>query len=279
MTFRFAVRQGRAIVVTGDGSTYQDLEEASKGKFGPTPAAVYGNWKKVREFANTLTGGATLNVDELDNPSPDAAQVFAVGLNYRHHAAEMKSDVPKTPLIFSKYRSCFNAPNGDVPITTATIDWECELVLVVGSGGRDISRTRAWDAIAGVCIGQDVSDRALQYANNPPQFGLGKSRKGFAPFGPWITDVKDLPNCDDLEVRCTVSGEVMQHDRTTNFVFDIPTIIEFLSTVVELYPGDVIYTGSPSGVGTSRTPQRYLKSGDVIVSELVGHATITNHCV
>ena len=86
-------------------------------------------------------------------------------------------------------------------------------------------------------------------------------------------------NCDDLEVRCTVSGEVMQNDRTTNFVFDIPTIIEFLSTVVELYPGDVIYTGSPSGVGTSRTPQRYLKSGDVIVSELVGHATITNHCV
>ena len=153
------------------------------------------------------------------------------------------------------------------------------MVLVVGSGGRNISKADAWGALAGVCIGQDISDRALQMATVPPQFSLGKSREGFAPFGPWIVDADDLASRDNLAITCSVNGEQMQSGSTDDMIFDVSDIVEYLSSIVELLPGDVIYTGTPNGVGNSRQPPRFLHVGDIIVSTLQGVGEITNHCI
>ena len=129
-----------------------------------------------------------------------------------------------------------------------------------------------------MCVGQDVSDRTLQYASTPPQFSLGKSRAGFAPIGPWVTDAATLAGRDDLEMTCRVSGEVMQQTRTNDMIFDVPEIVSYLSGICELFPGDVIYTGTPSGVGAGRTPQRFLRTGDVIETTIQHLGTLTNGC-
>jgi 2-keto-4-pentenoate hydratase/2-oxohepta-3-ene-1,7-dioic acid hydratase in catechol pathway len=130
-----------------------------------------------------------------------------------------------------------------------------------------------------VCPGQDISDRGLQFSSTPPQFGLGKSRAGFSPFGPWLVSVDELANRDCLEISCSVNGIEMQRSLTNDLIFSVSQIIEFLSSVVELLPGDVIFTGTPGGVGVSRKPPLFLKSGDIITTTLTGIGTLTNHCI
>ena len=154
-----------------------------------------------------------------------------------------------------------------------------ELVVVIATGGRHIKAGSAWDCVAGVCVGQDVSDRKLQFVTKPPQFNLGKSRERFSPFGPWLLDAKDLPNRDALNISLTLDGETVQSTCTDDLIFTVPALIEYLSGIVELLPGDVIYTGTPGGVGASRQPARFLAPGNVLVSTLEGHFSITNRCV
>ena len=280
VTLRFASKGGRAQLVVGETPTLVDLEHASGGTLPSDPIAAFHRWDEVRQFAATHAGaGQPFELSELDAPSPWPTQVFGIGLNYRTHAEETGMPIPTSPLTFTKFSSSVCGPAADIPVTGPAIDWEVELVAVIGTGGRDISESNAWDHVAGLCVGQDVSDRALQYATQPPQFSLGKSRRNFSPFGPWLTDARDVAGRDNLTMWCTVNGEEVQRTMTDDLIFGIPHLVSYLSGIVQLLPGDVIYTGTPSGVGASRKPPRFLAAGDVVVSAVEGLGTITNRCV
>ncbi|MEY2967324.1 MAG: hypothetical protein RLY50_1374 [Actinomycetota bacterium] len=278
MTFRFACTNGRAHIVADDG-TLVDLAEASGGTFSSEPIDAFRRWSEVRDFAATVSGGgAVCNQSELDAPSPWPLQVFGIGLNYRSHAEESGMPIPTQPLTFTKFSSSIAGPNADIPIPSPTVDWEAELVVVIADGGRDIPREKAWDAIAGIAVGQDISDRALQMATQPPQFNLGKSRRNFSPFGPWLVDARDVPNRDAMHMRCTLNGEEVQETVTDDLIFSVPDIVAYLSSIVQLLPGDVIFTGTPAGVGGSRKPPVFLKPGDVLETTIDGIGTTTNRC-
>lgn len=286
MTFRFACKNGRSQLVVGSSNRLVDLAEASGGRFTSEPIDAFRKWDDVRTFAATLTEDSPAVKDApvadpsaLDAPSPWPLQVFGIGLNYRSHAEESGMEIPTSPLTFTKFSSSVAGPNADIPIAGKMIDWEVELVVVVGRGGRDISKADAWNAIAGIAVGQDISDRALQFASKPPQFSLGKSRQNYSPFGPWLTDARDVADKDALSMTCTLNGDEVQNTCTDDLIFSVSDIVSYLSGIVQLLPGDVIFTGTPGGVGVSRQPQLFLKSGDVLVSSIEGIGTITNRCV
>ena len=280
MTLKFACKDGRAQLVVGPDNHIVDLERAGGGRFTSEPIDAFRRWAEVREFAATCTDpGVPCSVHDLNAPSPWPSQVFGIGLNYRKHAEESGAPVPTSPLTFTKFPSSVGNPNADVPIVGGAVDWEVELVVVISTGGRDIAEADAWDHVAGVCIGQDISDRKLQMATQPPQFNLGKSRRNYSPFGPWLVDAKDLPGRDALEISCTVNGTEMQRETTDDLIFSVPQQISYLSGIVQLLPGDVIFTGTPGGVGMARKPPVFLKPGDVIESTLTGLSHTVNRCV
>jgi 2,4-diketo-3-deoxy-L-fuconate hydrolase len=196
--------------------------------------------------------------------------VFAVGLNYADHAAEAGIAPPEAPVIFTKFASAISGPVTTVSLPPGSVDWEVELVVVMGRGGRDIPAARAWDAVAGLSVGQDLSERLGQMSGPVPQFSLAKSHRGFAPIGPALVTIDELDDPDDLELGATINGEVVQRSRTSQMIFPVPELIECLSRTVELFPGDVLFTGTPPGVGVGRTPPRFLGPGDVLRSHVDG---------
>ncbi|MEY3091529.1 MAG: hypothetical protein RIU67_312 [Actinomycetota bacterium] len=208
---------------------------------------------------------------------PKPSKVFGIGLNYKSHAAESKMELPPAPLTFTKFPSCLVGPTADVELSGDTVDWEVEIVVVIGKGGRHITESAAWSHVAGLTLGQDISDRKVQTAGKPPQFSLGKSFDTYGPIGPAIVSVDAFPNPDDIALWCDVSGERMQESRTSNLIFTIPYLVSYLSSICTLESGDVIFTGTPDGVGMARG--RLLKAGDVIDSgaEVIG--ALRNVCV
>jgi 2-keto-4-pentenoate hydratase/2-oxohepta-3-ene-1,7-dioic acid hydratase in catechol pathway len=202
--------------------------------------------------------------------------VFAVGLNYRSHAEESKMDLPDVPLIFAKFTGCLAGPKDPVILGGSTDDYEAELVVVIGRGGRNIAPDDAWDHVGGLTVGQDISDRTLQFAASPAHFDLGKSRDTYGPIGPVIVSTDSFANPGDLRITCHVNGERRQEDRSSNLVFDIPTLISYLSGILTLSPGDLIFTGTPEGVGAASL--QFLDDGDVISTTIEGIGTLTNRC-
>ena len=281
---RFGSVGGRAVLVADSLAGFVDIEKFSGGKLPSDPMACIERWSDVCSLAKSLASAKAteltpLDFDKLDCPVPRPRQIFAVGVNYKAHAAEMNHGLPKEPLVFTKFPSSLNRPHGQIKLVGEKCDFEAELVAVIAKGGRNISVTDAWSHVAGLCAGQDFSDRALQYANTPPQFSLGKSRAGFAAIGPYITDAATLATRGNLEMTCRVSGEVMQHTQTDDMIFEIPDIIVYLSSICELFAGDVIYTGTPSGVGAGRTPQRFLRAGDIVETTIQDLGTLRNTCI
>jgi 2-keto-4-pentenoate hydratase/2-oxohepta-3-ene-1,7-dioic acid hydratase in catechol pathway len=268
---------GRAALVLGD--EIADLATASGGRFGPDPMGLYEQWDELRDFAATVTT-TTGPLDEtaLRNPVPRPRQVFAIGLNYRGHAEESGAALPEVPAVFTKFPASLAGPFEDVAIVGGSVDWEVELVAVIGRTADRVTRSDAWSHVAGVTIGQDISDRHLQFAAGA-QFSLGKSRRSYGPIGPWVVTPDELGNPDDLGLGCSVNGETMQDARTTDLVFDVPDLIAELSAVLPLLPGDVIFTGTPAGVGVVRQPPRFLQPGDTLESWIEGIGTIRNHIV
>jgi 2-keto-4-pentenoate hydratase/2-oxohepta-3-ene-1,7-dioic acid hydratase in catechol pathway len=207
---------------------------------------------------------------------PAPRNAFGIGLNYRPHAEESNMELPEVPLVFGKFTSCIVGPRDDVEIRSETVDWEVELVAVIGSAGRDIPAASAWDHVLGLTVGQDISDRALQFASKPPHFDLGKSRDTFGPMGPVLVSTDAFDDPTDLAITCDINGERKQEDRTTSLLFSVADLIEYLSAIITLDVGDVIFTGTPAGVGAaSRT---FLGPGDVITSTIEGIGTMVNTC-
>ena len=208
---------------------------------------------------------------------PRPQKVFGIGLNYRSHAAEASMALPEVPLVFTKFPSCIVGPMADVALSGDRVDWEVEVVVVIGRRGRRIAAADAWSYVAGLTVGQDVSDRRVQMAVKPPQFSLGKSFDTFGPIGPVLASVDSFPNPDDVAIACDVGEERMQAARTSDLIFSVPQLVEYLSGICTLEPGDLIFTGTPDGVGMVRG--RFLGPGDVVTSTMDVVGTMTNRCV
>jgi 2,4-didehydro-3-deoxy-L-rhamnonate hydrolase len=214
---------------------------------------------------------------ELGPPVPRPRQVFAIGLNYADHAAESGMEAPPAPLTFTKFPSSITGPTGDVPLSGELVDWEVEIVAVVGRDCAHVAPDDAWDVLAGVTLGQDVSDRLVQMTGTPPQFSLGKSFPSYAPIGPALVSVDALADRDDIPLWCDVSGERMQESSTSHLIFSVPTLVAYLSSICPLWAGDLVFTGTPDGVGMARG--RFLVEGDVIASGADGIGALRNTCV
>ncbi len=268
---------GRAALVLGD--QIADVATASDGRFGPDPMALYDQWDEFRDFAATVTTTTGRLVEAaLRNPVPRPRQVFAIGLNYRSHAEEAGVALPEVPAVFTKFPASLAGPFDDIAVAGPSVDWEVELVVVISRTTDRVTTSDAWSHVAGVTIGQDISDRHLQFAAGA-QFSLGKSRRGYGPIGPWVVTPDELNNPDDLALGCSVNGDKVQDARTTDLVFDVPNLIAELSGVLPLLPGDVIFTGTPAGVGVTRKPPRFLQPGDILETWIEGIGTIRNHIV
>lgn len=267
----------RAVLVLGD--EVADIATASDGRFGPDPMGLYADWDAFTAFAATITAGtAPLDVAALGNPVPRPRQVFAIGLNYRSHAEEAGMAIPAVPAAFTKFPSSLAGPFDSLEVHNGTIDWEAELVAVVGRHTDRVNEADAWDHIAGLTVGQDISDRTLQFAAGA-QFSLGKSRRGYGPMGPWLVTPDEVADRDDLALGCRIGDDVVQDARTSDMVFSVPRLVAELSAVCPLWPGDVIFTGTPAGIGATRQPARFLQSGETLVTWIEGIGELRNRCV
>jgi len=271
---RIANLAGRLVLVTRDGTAALDVERASQGRFTADPQAVYERWQEFTAWASDtdLTAAAPFAPADLGAPAPAPRQVLAIGLNYAEHAAESGFDVPEEPTVmFTKWQSCLTGPVTEVELPDGGhTDWEVELVAVIGRRAFRIGADEAWDHVAGLTVGQDISERLLQAAGPSPQFSLAKSLPGFGPTGPWLVTPDEFDNPDDLELGCSVNGNQMQKGRTRDLIFSVTAMLAALSRRLPLLPGDVIFTGTPSGVGLGRTPQVWLAPGDELVSYVAG---------
>jgi 2-keto-4-pentenoate hydratase/2-oxohepta-3-ene-1,7-dioic acid hydratase in catechol pathway len=223
---------------------------------------------EVRSRVSAATDGIPLRETRLLAPVPRPGKIMAIGLNYADHIAETGLQAPAHQIWFSKATTAVNGPFDPIRISadSAFTDYEVELVAVIGKGGRRISREDAPGAIFGWCVGNDVSERAWQ--NRTSQWVLGKSFDTHAPFGPWITTSDEVADPHGLGIRCQVNGETRQDSNTRHLVFDVWSQIAELSTVMTLEPGDIIYTGTPGGVGAAMKPPTFLRAGDVVRVEI-----------
>jgi len=249
MALHLANSNGRASLIFGKRRV--DVEARSDGRFSADPMDAFARWSEFADWAASLASDP--GDEPLDEPSlqacvPRPQKVFGIGLNYRDHA-----------------------------LTSDRVDWEVELVVVIGRGGSAISEAAALDSVAGYCVGQDISDRRMQFAGKPPQFSLGKSADTFGPIGPAVVSLDAFADPNDLALSCTVAGELMQNGRTRNMVFSVSELIAFLSRHCTLAPGDLIFTGTPAGVGSIR--RRYLQAADLIESTIEGIGSLRNRCV
>jgi 2,4-diketo-3-deoxy-L-fuconate hydrolase len=268
--------RGRCALLMDGGAV--DVAVASRGRFGPGFATVYESWDEFVRWAEGLEEPAGVAAAPAENelwaPVDRPQQVFAVGINYAEHADESGYERPVDELpVFTKFASSLTGPFGEIMLSGDRVDWEVELVAVIGRGGRDIPEDEGWASVAGLMVGQDISDRRVQFATTPPQFSLGKSFPGYGPLGPCLAALDEIPDPDNLALRCSLNGELVQEGNTGEMLFALPRLISSLSSVCLLMPGDVIFTGTPAGIGMGRTPPRYLAPGDVLESEIehIGH--------
>jgi 2,4-diketo-3-deoxy-L-fuconate hydrolase len=277
MGFRLANVNGRAMLV--DGDDLYDVAALTDGELGPDPLDVISHHARLHDLAAGLTKAqpsARLADVTLGPPVPNPCSVFGIGINYRGHAAETGAALPEAPLVFAKFPNCLVGPTADIAIASDTTDYEAELVIVIGAKARGVSRSEAWNVVAGLTAGQDVSDRRLQNAGERPQFSLAKSHDTYGPIGPWVVSPDLLPDRDALDIRCEVNGEARQDDTTGNLIFTVPDLVAYLSENLTLQPGDLIFTGTPSGVGFPTG--NFLKAGDLVRTSIGGIGEMVNHC-
>jgi 2-keto-4-pentenoate hydratase/2-oxohepta-3-ene-1,7-dioic acid hydratase in catechol pathway len=272
---------GRVKVVR-DGMAF-DVASYSDGRFGPSAAAVYDDWREFRSWAASasLTNGTPFVAADADAPSPSPRQVFAIGLNYRAHQIESGFPEPSEPMVFTKFASSITGPVADLTLYTDAVDWEVEAAVIIGTAAYRVAAEFAWDHVAGVTAAQDFSARDVQMRPaGTPQFSLGKSFPGYTPMGPMLVTPDELDERDGILVRCAINGITVQESSTADLIFPVAELIAYLSAILPLLPGDVILTGTPSGVGLGRTPPSYLVPGDQITTtvgdQILQHTAVPN---
>ncbi len=209
-----------------------------------------------------------LNTLELGPPVPDPDKILCLGVNYREHAAEAQQEIPKVPLIFAKFRNGLIGPTSPIllPRVSTHIDYEGELAVIIGKRCKAVPEEEALHYVAGYCIIDDVTARDIQAQTS--QWTAGKALDTFAPMGPGIVPASQIPDPQTLTLVTRVNGQEVQHDTTANMIFSVASAIAFLSSLMTLEPGDILATGTPSGVGFKRTPPLFLKDGDVVEVEI-----------
>lgn len=230
---------------------------------------------RCRAAASAATARIPLAGVTLLAPVPRPRNVVAIGLNYRDHAAESGAEIPKHPVVFAKVPTCITGPNMPIhrPKVSGALDWEAELCFVIGKAGRHIPVDRALDHIAGYTIGNDVSVRDWQF--HAPTWMMGKSFDTHGPIGPYLV-TRDEVDGANLDVKLWVNDDLKQSSNTNQLIFTIPEIVAYLSAAFTLQPGDVVFTGTPAGVGASRKPPQFMKAGDVCRIEISGLGVLEN---
>jgi 2-keto-4-pentenoate hydratase/2-oxohepta-3-ene-1,7-dioic acid hydratase in catechol pathway len=276
--FRLLNVAGRAALQAEDG--WFDLARVAGDAELADPMRAVARHRDLHAFQAALSrerpDGAIADA-LLRSPVPAPLQAFGIGLNYRDHAGETGANLPPAPLTFTKFPSCIAGPHDDVPLSGDTVDWEVELVVVIGDHAHTVPVDDAWSVVAGLTLGQDISDRTVQMTGTPPQFSLGKSFPNFGPIGPALVSVDSFDDPDDIGLWCDVDGERMQDARTSLLIFPVAVLVAYLSSICTLRPGDIVFTGTPSGVGMARG--RYLRAGEVIESGAQVIGCLRNVCV
>jgi 2-keto-4-pentenoate hydratase/2-oxohepta-3-ene-1,7-dioic acid hydratase in catechol pathway len=257
---RIANLKNRAVLLTSDDLAI-DIHDASSGKFGPNIAGIYENWVEFTAWASNVkeTGNISIDQSQLGAPSPEPEQIFAIGLNYQAHQKEAGYKVTtELPPVFTKWRSSLSGPNTEVTLPDrGNVDWECELVVIIGVGGRNIAPENAWQHVAGLTIGQDLSERKRQQFGQAPQYSLGKSFGGFAPTGPWLVTPDQFADPNSIKLGSDIDGMPQQNGTTQDMICPVPQLLEFLSKIIEFRPG-------------GQDPKRFLKPGENLRSWIEG---------
>ena len=268
---------GRLALLADDRAL--DVEKASGGAFSSDPDRVFERWDEFAQWARgrSLDDATAFTLQQVGPPVLRPAQVFGIGLNYRAHADEagVKAEIA-SPTVFTKFVSSIAGPYDTVTLPSDRVDWEVELVAVIGRRAYGVAEKDAWNHVAGLTVGQDLSERTVQLDGPVPQFSLGKSYPGFSPIGPALVTVDEFDDPDDLALSCALDGEALQDGRTGDLIFSVPELIARISAILPMLPGDVIFTGTPSGVGMARSPERYLAPGSTLVSTVENIGALIN---
>lgn len=276
---------GPQLGVVVDGKVV-NLAEASGGRLPNDMRSFIEQGDSALQLAQEIAskGGAN-GVPEssvkLLAPIYNPSKLIAIGLNYMDHVRETGSKVPQTAVMFTKYTTSIIATGEDIrwdPALTQKVDWEAELAVVIGKRASKVKEEDAFDYILGYMNCDDVSARDLQNERGD-QWIMGKSLDTFAPLGPYLVTKDEVPDPNNLSIKCLVNGQAMQNSNTREMIFKIPYLIAYLSRGITLLPGDVITTGTPDGVGGARKPAIFLKNGDVVTVEIEGLGQLTNTCV
>lgn len=285
---RFANLNGRAALVVADSDGVDraiDIERATSGSLGSQPEVYVHltNHAALAELATSAvpTDWPALDPTSLGAPVPRPPKGLGVGLNYRTHALESGLTLPTEPHLFGKTDNCVCGPFDDViaPAGRHEIDFEAEVVIAFGRTCKGASEADAWSYVAGVTCGQDISDRGEQFRLPIKQFTIAKSYDTFGPTGPFLVTPDEFDDRDALDLTGTVSGEVMQSANTSDLIFGVPALVAWLSRFMTFGPGDLVWTGTPGGVGEARKPQRFLKDGDIIETTIGRVGTMRNRVV
>lgn len=257
-TPRIGIVLGDTIVDTGFDGTMMDL------------IADWEDQRDAMEAAGRATSGLPLSSVKLHAPVARPGKIWAIGLNYADHIEESKMEKPARQVWFTKAQTSINGPFDPILIARNApyVDYEVELVAVIGKPGKYTPADKAHEHVFGYCVGNDVTERMWQHAG--PQWSLGKSFDTHAPIGPWITTADEITDPHNLDISCSVNGEPRQGSNTKHLVFDLWQQIEHLSAAMTLEPGDLIFTGTPGGVGAAMDPRQFLKPGDVVRCDISG---------
>lgn len=240
-------------------------------------AAIVAGVTTIGDFS--AYPGYNLTGIRLHAPLANPPRIFAIGLNYRDHAIESKMELPKFPVVFFKMQTAIVGPGDSIvlPKNTTQPDYEAEFAFVIGKGGYRIAAANWREHVYGYTIVNDVSARDVQLSTS--QWSLGKSFPTFCPMGPAIVTADGIADPHALAISLSIDGEVLQHSSTRELIFGVPELIEYISSITPLLPGDIVSTGTPSGVGMGRKPQRWLKPGESVTVTVEGLGSLTNPVV
>ena len=260
------------------------LQESQNQIVGLSMAGFNTALEVVAAGFSALEPRKTYPVYSLDDvtihaPLRNPPRIFAIGLNYRDHAIESGMEIPKFPVVFFKLTPSIIGPGQSIVLTSITKepDYEAEFAFVIGKGGYQISAANAMDHVYGYTIINDVSARDIQFSTS--QWSLSKSLPTYCPMGPTIVTKDEIADPHNLDIKLSIDGEVLQHSNTSELIFKIPALIEYLSSITPLLPGDIVSTGTPYGVGLGRNPKRWLKPGETVTISIEGIGDLTNPVV